>query len=258
MADTTCHMSISLDGFVAGPDQSREDPLGKRGRELHGWHLGDERANEADATAERRLLRPRGAYVMGRNMFGPIRGEWDEEWSGWWGPEPPYHAPVFVLTHHPHAPIEMEGGTTFHFVTDGFDAAYAQARETAGEDGIDIAGGASTVRQALQAGVVDERAERVKQATSQAVSSAKAKVGHAADRVEQGLHHATDKTASAAHRTVDKAAEVGEQGRVAYERSRDRADELLEQAREYVREKPMQSVAIALGAGWLLGRILRR
>ncbi len=133
MADTTCHMSISLDGFVAGPDQSRENPLGKRGRELHGWHLGDERANEADATAARRLLRPRGAYVMGRNMFGPIRGEWDEEWTGWWGPEPPYHAPVFVLTHHPHAPIGMEGGTTFHFVTDGFDAAYAQAQEDAGD-----------------------------------------------------------------------------------------------------------------------------
>ena len=105
---------------------------------------------------------------------------------------------------------------------------------------------------------IDERAERVKQATSQAVSSAKDKVDHAADRVEQGLHHATDKTASAAHRTVDKAAEVGEQGRIAYERSRDRADEFLEQAREYVREKPMQSMAIALGAGWLLGRILRR
>ena len=156
MADTTCHMSISLDGFVAGPDQSRDDPLGKRGLEVHGWHLGDERANEADATAERRLLRPRGAYVMGRNMFGPIRGEWNEEWSGWWGPEPPYHAPVFVLTHHAHPPIEMEGGTTFHFVTDGFDAAYAQAREAAGADGIDIAGGASTVRQALQAGVIDE------------------------------------------------------------------------------------------------------
>ncbi len=104
---------------------------------------------------------------------------------------------------------------------------------------------------------IDERAERVKQATSHAVSSAKEKVDHAADRVEQGLHHATDKTASAAHRTVDKAAEVGEQGRMAYERTRDRADEFLEQAREYVREKPMQSVAIALGAGWLLGRILR-
>lgn len=105
---------------------------------------------------------------------------------------------------------------------------------------------------------IDERAERVKQVTSHAVSSAKEKVDHAADRVEQGLHHATDKTASAAHRTVDKAAEVGEQGRMAYERTRDRADEFLEQAREYVREKPMQSVAIALGAGWLLGRILRR
>jgi len=105
---------------------------------------------------------------------------------------------------------------------------------------------------------IDERAERVKQATSQAVASTKDKVDRAADRVEQGLHHATDKTASAAHRTVDKAAEVGEQGRAAYEHTRDRADEFLEQAREYVREKPMQSVAIALGAGWLLGRILRR
>jgi len=156
MSDTTCHMSMSLDGFVAGPDQSRENPLGKRGLELHGWHLGDERANEADATVERRLMRPRGAYVMGRNMYGPIRGEWDEDWKGWWGPEPPYHAPVFVLTHHAHEPIEMEGGTTFHFVTDGFDAAYARAQETAGGDGVDIAGGASTVRQALQAGVVDE------------------------------------------------------------------------------------------------------
>jgi dihydrofolate reductase len=89
-------------------------------------------------------------------MYGPIRGDWDEEWSGWWGPEPPYHAPVFVLTHHAHDPIPMEGGTTFHFVTDGFDAAYAAAREVAGDQGVDIAGGASTVRQALQAGVVDE------------------------------------------------------------------------------------------------------
>src|SRR6201986_1039065 len=106
MADTTCHISISLDGFVAGPDQSLENPLGKRGRELHSWHLCDERANEADATAERRLLRPRGAYVMARNMFGPIRGGGEEEWGGWGGRDPPYHAPVFVLTHHPHAPIE--------------------------------------------------------------------------------------------------------------------------------------------------------
>src|SRR3954465_9901563 len=156
MTRTTCHMSISLDGFVAGAEQSREKPLGKRGMELHSWHLGDERANDADATAEGWLMRPRGAYVMGRNMFGPIRGEWDEDWDGWWGSEPPYHAPVFVLTHHARPPIEMEGGTSFHFVTEGFEAAYAQARETAGEDGIDIAGGASTVRQALNAGVIDE------------------------------------------------------------------------------------------------------
>src|SRR5919202_1736417 len=93
---------------------------------------------------------------MGRNMFGPIRGEWDGDWRGWWGPEPPYHAPVFVLTHHAHEPIEMDGGTTFHFVTEGFDAAFEQARAAAGDKGVDIAGGASTVRQALAAGAIDE------------------------------------------------------------------------------------------------------
>src|SRR5947199_6039250 len=152
---TTCHMSISLDGYVAGPDQSLESPLGARGMELHHWHL-DEPLNEADARARDLLLRPRGAYVMGRNMYGPVRGPWQEEWRGWWGDEPPYHAPVFVLTHHAHEPIEMAGGTTFHFVTDGFDAAYVQASETAGDAGVDIAGGASVVRQALIAGVVDE------------------------------------------------------------------------------------------------------
>jgi dihydrofolate reductase len=149
-------MSMSLDGFVAGPDQTREEPLGKRGRELHAWHMGDPRANKADELASEWLMRPRGAYVMGRNMFGPIRGDWNEEWTGWWGPEPPYHAPVFVLTHHRRDPIRMDGGTTFHFVTEGFDAAYAAARDAAGEGGVDIAGGASTVRQALRAGVIDE------------------------------------------------------------------------------------------------------
>src|ERR671933_39933 len=156
MTDTTCHMSISLDGFVAGPDQSRENPLGKRGIELHRWHLGDVRATDADETATRWLMRPRGAYVMGRNMFGPIRGAWDEDWRGWWGPEPPYHAPVFVLTHYEREPIELAGGTTFYFVTDGFDAAFERAAEAAGDRGVDIAGGASTVRQALAAGVIDE------------------------------------------------------------------------------------------------------
>jgi dihydrofolate reductase len=149
-------MSMSVDGFVAGPEQSLENPLGLRGVEVHRWHLGDARATDADAKAAGWLMRPRGAYVMGRNMFGPIRGEWDAEWTGWWGPEPPYHAPVFVLTHFAHEPIEMEGGTVFHFVTAGFDAAYARALEVAGGRGVDIAGGASTVRQALAAGVIDE------------------------------------------------------------------------------------------------------
>ncbi len=156
MPHTTCHMSISLDGFVAGPDQSLENPIGKRGLELHGWHFGDERATEADEIATGWLMRRRGANVMGRNMFGPIRGEWDEDWRGWWGAEPPYHAPVFVLTHHARESIVMEGGTTFHFVTSGFDDAYAQACAVAGDEGVHIAGGASTVRQALTAGVVDE------------------------------------------------------------------------------------------------------
>ena len=154
MNQTTCHMSISLDGFVAGPDQSADNPLGIGGMDLHQWHLKPE--HPVDVAFSESILAGKGAYVMGRNMFGPIRGEWEGDWRGWWGDEPPYHAPVFVLTHHAHEPIEMEGGTVFHFVTGGFDAAYAQARETAGEAGVDIAGGASTVRQALIAGVVDE------------------------------------------------------------------------------------------------------
>jgi dihydrofolate reductase len=158
MSKTTCHMSISLDGFVAGPDQSREDPLGVGGLRLHQWHFdADDPGYEADAALRDELVKPRGAYVMGRNMFGPIRGPWgDEDWRGWWGDEPPYHAPVFVLTHHPHDPIEMAGGTTFHFVTDGIGAALEQARAVAHGDEVDIAGGASTVRQALAAGEIDE------------------------------------------------------------------------------------------------------
>ena len=156
MSDTTCHMSISLDGFVAGPDQSREDPLGKRGRELHGWHIGDPRANEADQIANEWLMRPRGAYVMGRNMFGPIRGEWRRDWRGWWGPDPPYHAPVFVLTHHQREPLDMDGGTTFHFVTDGIHTALELATSVVGDGNVAIADGASTVNQYLAAGLLDE------------------------------------------------------------------------------------------------------
>jgi dihydrofolate reductase len=149
-------MSMSLDGFVAGTDQSLENPLGIGGIGVHHWHLDAEGMHEADVAATNELLRPMGAYVMGRNMFGPIRGGWSQDWRGWWGDEPPYHAPVFVLTHHERDPLEMAGGTTFHFVTDGFDAAFAQAKEVAGEMDVDIAGGASTVRQAFEAGVIDD------------------------------------------------------------------------------------------------------
>ena len=153
MSKVTCHMSMSLDGFVAGPDQSLENPLGIGGPRLHRWHFDP--MHEDDLRWRDNLLAPKGAYLMGRNMFGPIRGEWDEDWRGWWGDEPPYHAPVFVLTHHAHEPIEMQGGTTFYFV-DGFDEALKQARAIAGDKEIDVAGGASTVRQALQARVIDE------------------------------------------------------------------------------------------------------
>jgi dihydrofolate reductase len=150
-------MSISLDGFIAGPDQSREDPIGVGGLRLHQWHWrADEPGHEADAGPRDELMRPCGAVLMGRNMFGPIRGEWEGDWRGWWGDEPPYHAPVFVLTHHPHEPIQMAGGTTFRFVTAGFDAALEQAKDAAGDGDVDIAGGASTVRQAFAAGAVDE------------------------------------------------------------------------------------------------------
>jgi dihydrofolate reductase len=148
-------MSVSLDGFVAGPNQDRDTPLGVGGMKLHHWHL-DEPLHEADARARDALMKPRGAYVMGRNMFGPIRGEWDQDWRGWWGDEPPYHAPVFVLTHHAHDPIEMRGGTTFYFITEGFDDALEQASNAAGDGDVDIAGGAATVQQALRARAIDE------------------------------------------------------------------------------------------------------
>ncbi|HYZ27646.1 MAG TPA: dihydrofolate reductase family protein [Thermoleophilaceae bacterium] len=157
MSRVTCHMSISLDGYVAGPDQSADDPIGVGGIELHQWHLrADEIGAPADLAMRDALLTPAGAYVMGRNMFGPIRGEWTGDWRGWWGDEPPYHAPVFVLTHYAHDPIEMDGGTTFHFVTTGFADALEQARAAAGDADVDVAGGASTVRQALAAGAIDE------------------------------------------------------------------------------------------------------
>src|SRR3954447_15191677 len=156
MSQVTCHMSISLDGFVAGPDQSADNPLGIGGMDLHEWHLRDEIATEADFAMRDALLAPKGAYVMGRNMFGPIRGEWTGDWRGWWGAEPPYHAPVFVLTHPPREALEVEGGRTSPSVTEGLDAAGERARAAAGERPVHIAGGAAAVRQALAAGIVDE------------------------------------------------------------------------------------------------------
>ena len=151
----TAHLSISLDGFVAGPEQSEQNPIGVGGMALHRWHL-DEPKSDADQRMTDRILAPRGAYVMGRNMFGPVRGDWGaSDWRGWWGDEPPYHAPVFVLTHYPREPIPMAGGTTFYFVDD-FDSAVKQAVAAAGDRTVTIAGGASAVRQGLQRGVVDE------------------------------------------------------------------------------------------------------
>lgn len=152
------HM-VSLDGFSAGPDQSLENPLGRGGDLLHGaWFFGSE--HPADLARRSELSTRVDANIMGRNMFGPVRGGWDTwdgEWRGWWGDDPPYHAPVLVLTHHEREPLEMAGGTTFHFVTEGFDAAYARACEIAGPDGtVRVTGGASTVRQAISAGVLDE------------------------------------------------------------------------------------------------------
>ena len=158
---------VSLDGFAAGTEQSLDHPLGKRGAELFPWFFptrtframqgesgGDTGPDDAFA---RRSMEGFGAFILGRNMFGPMRGEWpDEQWKGWWGDNPPYHAPTFVLTHHPRAPIEMAGGTTFHFVIDGIESALRRAREAAGQKDIKIGGGVQTVRQYIRAGHVDD------------------------------------------------------------------------------------------------------
>lgn len=149
-----CHLSISLDGFVAGPNQSGRDPLGEGAERLHEW-MFVEPLDSADAAA-RADITTGGAYIMGRNMFGPLRGEWTGDWRGWWGDDPPYRAPVFVLTHHPREPVQMRGGTTFHFVTEGIEAALERAGQAAGERDVMIAGGASCVRQYLRAGLLEE------------------------------------------------------------------------------------------------------
>lgn len=153
MSKVVCDISVSADGYAAGPNQTRDKPFGDGPVErLHAWmfETPDENKAEIDEVVSA------GAFVMGRNMFGPIRGEWDSEWQGWWGDEPPYHGPVFVLTHYPREPLTMRGGTTFTFVTDGIESALAQARAAVGERNVAIAGGAATINQYLRAGLIDE------------------------------------------------------------------------------------------------------
>jgi dihydrofolate reductase len=159
--------AISIDGYGAGPDQSLENPLGVRGPELHNWFYptavfqkmygqGKGTTGVDNQFAERSFANV-GAWILGRNMFGPVRGPWpDEKWKGWWGDNPPYHVPVFVLTHHARKSITMQGGTVFHFVTDGIRPALARAKEAAGGGDVRIGGGAATIRQYLQEGLIDE------------------------------------------------------------------------------------------------------
>ncbi|MFE9692611.1 dihydrofolate reductase family protein [Micromonospora sp. NPDC005806] len=165
MTQVTSQISVSLDGYVAAPGQSREDPLGRGGLRLHEWFFatqswrarhglaGGERNVDADVVDE--MTAGIGAYVMGRRMFGGGEDAWDLDWTGWWGEEPPFHVPVFVLTHHPREALAMKGGTVFHFVTDGVEAALAAARAAAGDRDVAVAGGASAIRQYLAAGLLD-------------------------------------------------------------------------------------------------------
>ncbi|HTZ72250.1 MAG TPA: dihydrofolate reductase family protein [Acetobacteraceae bacterium] len=159
--------SVSLDGFGAGPHQSLDNPLGEGGSGLHEWAMatrtfrrifGEEGgATHTDDAYAARGFENIGAWIIGRNMFGPVRGPWpDESWKGWWGDTPPYHVPVFVLTHHARAPIEMQGGTVFHFITEGIEAALERARDAAGGGEVRLGGGVATIRQYLRAGLVDE------------------------------------------------------------------------------------------------------
>jgi dihydrofolate reductase len=168
MSKLRFHLSVSLDGYVAGPDQSEENPLGVGGEELHEWVVALEvwrrlhglEGGEVNASTPvvEELQANVGATVMGRNMFGGGPGPWREDppWNGWWGDNPPFHTPVFVLTHHPRRPLEMEGGTTFFFVTEGVESALEQAREAAAGRDVVIGGGANVVQQYLAAGLVDE------------------------------------------------------------------------------------------------------
>lgn len=164
MPSVTCDISVSMDGFVAGPKQTLEQPFGViEHNRLHDWYYENPDDTESSVfgtnvenQAEIDAIVDAGAFIMGRNMFGPDRGEWDLSWKGWWGDEPPYHAPVFVLAHRERADLPMEGGTTFHFVTEGIHSALERARAAAGDRNVAIAGGADTINQYLAAGLIDE------------------------------------------------------------------------------------------------------
>ncbi|MDX2825289.1 dihydrofolate reductase family protein [Streptomyces ipomoeae] len=157
MGRVTCDLSISVDGYSAGLNQTEQRPFGDDGGDgwgdkLHAWMFEAREENRAEV--ERTTAAK--AFIVGRNMFGPVRGEWDREWNGWWGDNPPFHAPVFVFTHHPRDPQPMDGGTMFHFVTDGIESALTRAREAAGDGDVSIHGGATTINQYLAAGLIDE------------------------------------------------------------------------------------------------------
>ncbi|HEX4306933.1 MAG TPA: dihydrofolate reductase family protein [Solirubrobacterales bacterium] len=169
MPKVKAQISVSLDGYMAGPNQSEANPLGEGAEALHEWALklatwreghgreggdGEENPSSAVLAAAQQNI---GAVVMGRNMFGPIRGDWpDEDWKGWWGDDPPFHCPVYVLTHHARDPFELEGGTSFHFVTGGIERAVAEAKEAADDQDVSVGGGAHTLRQSIIAGLLDE------------------------------------------------------------------------------------------------------
>lgn len=159
--------AISIDGFGAGPEQSLENPLGLGGSQLHDWFYPtrtfqtmvgkDDGSTGPDEDFAARGMSGVGAWILGRNMFAPFRGPWrDDSWKGWWGDNPPYHVPTFILTHHARDPVEMAGGTTFHFITSGIAEALAKAKEAAGDKDVRIGGGTATIRQYLQAGLIDE------------------------------------------------------------------------------------------------------
>jgi dihydrofolate reductase len=166
MSNLKLNITMSLDGYVAGPDQSAENPLGIGGEQLHDWIVplkawreshGMEGGEDNASTPFADIIGGAGATIMGRNMFGGGHGAWaDDSWKGWWGDDPPFHHPVFVLTHHPREPVQMEGGTTFHFVTDGIESALDQAQAAAGGKGVSLGGGASVAQQYLAAGLLDE------------------------------------------------------------------------------------------------------